>query len=227
MDFPCIKLHKNHRPINPKLCLNKQIDYNFYISLLNYLYNQIDMGFNPKYLITLHYQNSADYCRPIRETNNTLGFRDRYGFKASTPIWNSVAWDKFVDSCRNDIDLTMKNASQIRNLILKLVYGVKRLNRPDKYRIPNLYFFHEKGKVKLQFHTHILLPECDFSTEELHDLFNTSILERCKCIARWKKIDVTDVNKNEVYDVMGYLNKETNSKHIPLDPWNSNPIISN
>ena len=121
----------------------------------------------------------------------------------------------------------MKNTGKIRNLILKLIYGVKRLNRPDKYEIPNLYFFHEKGKVKLQYHTHILLPDCNYSIEELDDLFNTSIRERCKCLSRWKKIDITEVNTNEGFNVMGYVNKETNSQHTAFDFNNSIPIINN
>jgi len=227
MNYPSIKLDRNHKPINPNMRINTQLDYDFYIALLNYLYNQIDLGFKPKYLVSLHYQNPAEYCKPLRETNKPLGFGDRYGFKTPIPLWNSVAWDRFIEFNRNDIDLTMKNTGKIRNLILKLIYGVKRLNRPDKYEIPNLYFFHEKGKVKLQYHTHILLPDCNYSIEELEDLFNTSIVERCKCLSRWKKIDITEVNTNEGFNVMGYVNKETNSQHTAFDFNNSIPIINN
>jgi hypothetical protein len=224
MDYPFIKLDRNHHPINPNLIINSQVDYDYYIAVLNYLYNQINLGFKPKYLVSLHYQNPAEYCRPIRETNKTLGFGDRYGYKTSTPLWNSVSWDRFVEYNRNDIDLTTKNAGKVRNLILKIIYGVKRLNRPDKYEFPNLFFFHEKGKVKLQYHTHILLPDCNYDKDELLDIFNTSIRERCKCLSRWKKIDITDV-KYDMYGMMGYVNKETNSLHTALDPINSIPII--
>ena len=38
MDYFSIKLDKNHQPINPKLCINTQIDYDYYMAVLNYLY---------------------------------------------------------------------------------------------------------------------------------------------------------------------------------------------
>ena len=73
MDYPQIKLDKKHQPINPSLCINNQLDYDYYIALLNYLYNQCDMGFTPRYLVSLHHQNPAEYCKPIRETINPYG----------------------------------------------------------------------------------------------------------------------------------------------------------
>ena len=223
MNYSSIKLDKKHQPINPSLCIHTQIDYDYYIAVLNYLYQQVDMGFKPKYLVSLHYQNPAEYCKPIRETNKPLGFGDRIGFKTSIPLWNSVAWDRFIEYNRNDIDTTMKNTGKIRNLILKYLYGIKRLNRPDKFEFPNLYFFHEKGKVGLQYHTHILIPECKYHISEIEEVFNTSIRERCKCISRWKTIDITEVNSSR--GVMGYVNKETSSQHTAFDFLNSIPII--
>ena len=223
MNYSSIKLDKKHQPINPSLCIHTQIDYDYYIAVLNYLYQQLDMGFKPKYLASLHYQNPAEYCKPIRETNKPLGFGDRIGFKTSIPLWNSVAWDRFIEYNRNDIDTTMKNTGKIRNLMLKYLYGIKRLDRPDKFEFPNLYFFHEKGKVGLQYHTHILIPECKYHISEIEEVFNTSIRERCKCISRWKTIDITEVNSSR--GVMGYVNKETSSQHTAFDFLNSIPII--
>ena len=74
MNYSSIKLDKKHQPINPSLCIHTQIDYDYYMAVLNYLYQQVDMGFKPKYLVSLHYQNPAEYCKPIRETNKPLGF---------------------------------------------------------------------------------------------------------------------------------------------------------
>jgi hypothetical protein len=218
-----IKLHRNHKPIHPKVCINTQKDYEYYTAVMDYLYNQVEMGFTPKYLISLHYQNTSEYLKPLKETNKPYGFGDRYGFKTNRPLWHQVAWDDFIHYNRNDMDCVSVNASKIRNLILKILYGVKRLNRPDLYDIPNIFFFHEKGKVKLQYHTHILLPECSFTEEELKDLFNTTIRERCKCISRWKDIDVSPV-KYDIDGVLGYCNKETRSTHSALDFSNSIPI---
>ena len=128
----------------------------------------------------------------------------------------------------------MKNAGKISNCIQKILYGVKRLDRPDKYEMPNFYFMHEQGKTLTQYHTHIVLPECKYDREEIEDIFNTSIRERCKCISRWKRIDVSEVNSNDAYAVMGYVNKQTGaftiqktqSRHFALDPINSKPIIN-
>ena len=80
-----------------------------------------------------------------------------------------------------------------------------------------------KGKAKLQYHTHILIPECKYPISEIEDVFNTSIRERCKCISRWKTIDITEVNSSR--GVMGYVNKETSSQHTAFDFLNSIPII--
>lgn len=228
MIFPSIKLHKQHRPIHPDLEIKSQKDYDHYIALLNYLHNQVAKGFKPKYLISLHYNNPSEHLKAIRETNRPLGFGDRYGFKTPIPLWNSVAWDNFISYSRNDIDEVSRNARKVLNLILKTLYGVKRLNRPDKYEFPNLFFFHEQGKAKLQYHTHILIPETlyGYSVEELVDIFNTSIRERCKCISRWKYIDITPIeDKYDIDGILGYLNKETKASHTPLDFINSIPIV--
>jgi len=58
---------------------------------------------------------------------------------------------------------------------------------------------------------------------DLKDVFNTTIRKSRKCFSKWKNIDVTPVSNK--YDILGYLNKETNSKHISFDPHNSIPIV--
>jgi hypothetical protein len=58
---------------------------------------------------------------------------------------------------------------------------------------------------------------------ELKDVFNTTIRKSRKCFSKWKDIDVKPVS--DKYGIMGYLNKETNSKYLALDPYNSIPII--
>ncbi len=223
MSYQSIRLSKHHKPIHASVCLNKQVDYDYYMAVLNYLYEQVELGFKPKYLVSLHYQHPVEHCQPVKLTNRIYGHRDRYGFKSKRSLWSEVAMYKFWERWRNDNTKVEVDAGKIRNFILKSVYSVKRLNRLDKYKAPNLFFFHEKGKVKLQYHTHILLPECEFSTEDLKDIFNTSLQQRCQCISRWKKVDIREV-EGCASSIINYLNKETCSLHVALDFINSIPI---
>ena len=112
--------------------------------------------------------------------------------------------------------------------MLKLFYGIKRLNQTWKHNFPNLLFFHEKGKTKLQYHTHLLLPETTAynNVEDLLDCFNTTIRKSRKCLSKWKSIDVKEIDGRDKYKVIGYLIKETCSKHISFDPFNSIPILT-
>jgi len=128
---------------------------------------------------------------------------------------------------KNKKVLIIEDVTTSGNSVLKTIYGIKRLNRTDKYEFPNLFFFHEKGKVKLQYHTHLLLPEKNilFDTiEDLKDVFNTTIRKSRKCFSKWKDIDIKPIT--DAKGVIGYLNKESNNiNHLSFDPFNSIPII--
>ena len=223
-----IKLHKDHIPINSKVCINTQKDYEYYIGILLYLHHQLELGVDPYWFITFHYQHPTEHIKTIRETANTFGFKDRIGYKpkSKTSLWKEVASYNYWEYKRNDEDQVIKDASQIRNLILKYLYGIKRLNQTWKHIYPNLLFFHEKGKTKLQYHTHLLIPKTKnlTSQEDLYDFFNTQVRKQRKCFSKWKSIDITPVENK--YGVVGYLNKETTSKHISFDPYNSIPITT-
>ena len=58
-------------------------------------------------------------------------------------------------------------------------------------------------------------------TVGLIDVFNTTIRNSRKCFSKWKDIDVQEVKGEDKYEVIGYLNKETNSSHLSFDPYNS------
>ena len=148
-----------------------------------------------------------------------MKFGDRYGYKYFGDLWKQ----NYNQKKRSNVDIIYKNSGKIRNLLLKYLYNIKRLNQTWKYNFPNLLFFHEKGNVKLQYHTHLLLPDTYLhnSKEELLDTFNTSIRLRQKCFSKWKKIDIQEVDTADKYSVIGYLNKETTSKHLSFDPYNS------
>jgi len=227
MNYPRIKLHKNHIQLHPNLNINTQKDYDFYINTLLYLHNQIDLGFDPKWMVSFHYHHPVEQGTLIKETDKPYGFGDRYWFKTKRDIWKEVPYYNYLVKRRNTEDWLYNDASQIRNAILKELYGIKRLNQTWKYEFPNLFFFHEKGKTKLQYHTHLLLPDKNLrynSKDELEDIFNNSIKKKRKCFSNWK-VDITEVNSSR--GVIGYLNKETCFTHLSLDPYNSNPIIPN
>ena len=223
---PQIRLDRNHRSIHPSVSINNQEDYDYHIALLNYLYQQSQQGFDAKWLITIHYQHPSEHAKPFKETNNLYGFRDRINFKTKRSIWNETSLYNYWDKMRNDSYQVEKDANAIKCRILKHLYQVKRLNRPDKYKIPNYYFFNERGKSKLKYHTHIVLPEtiCYNSHKELEEVFNTTIRERSKSISLWKDIHVVEINS--INDIFGYLNKETTADFFAFDPINSNPIIN-
>ena len=215
-----INLDKNHTAINPKVCINTQQDYDHYMSVLVYLRNLLETNIvRPKWLISFHYSNDCDYIKPIKETDNLMGHKDRYGYKCFGDLWKQ----SYNNKKRENIDSTYKDARQIKNIVLKYLYNIKRLNQTWKYNYPNILFFHEKGKVKLQYHTHLILPDTTLcnNAEELIHTFNTAVRERSKCISKWKKIDVEEIDPNDKYSIIGYLNKETTSKHLSFDPINS------
>ena len=225
--YNSIRLHPQHIPFHPKSkVVTTQIQYDMSQSLLQYFYQQLELGLNPKWMMTLHYQHPHEHGRPIRETANPLGHKDRYGFKTYRNIWIEAITDKYWHKRRNDLDLITKDAGQVKNVILKRLYGIKRLNRQDKQDFPHLLFVHEKGKVKLLYHTHILLPEVSAgpnTAEAILAVFEEYIRPSRKCLSRWKRVDVSPITSKE--GAMSYLNKETSWPDYAFDPINSHPII--
>lgn len=224
--YPSIKLHKNHIPLHPKLNLKTQSDYDYNIEVLLYTLNQLTLGVRPKYLVSLHYKHPVEHSKPFKETNKPYGFGDRYGFKTNRDIWNEVPLYKYWEKKRNEEEQVIKDTKKIKCRILKYLYGIKRFNREDKYDYPNLLFYHEKGKVKLQYHTHILLDAKNLNTNDvdsIQDIFNTSIKETTKCLSTWKIIDVKPVYNAK--GIISYLNKETQQSHISFDFYNSHSIL--
>ena len=72
---------------------------------------------------------------------------------------SSLPYYKYWVNRRNNEDQVYEDTSQVRNVLLRYLYGIKRLNRTDKKEFPHIFFFHEKGKTKLQYHTHLLIPK--------------------------------------------------------------------
>ena len=197
------------------------------MEVLLYLHNQLLLGVEPVFMVSMHYQHPVEHSKPLKETDKPFGFGERYGFKTNRDIWNEVPLYKYWEKKRNEEEQVIKDTQKVKCRILKKLYGIKRLDRPDKYEFPNLLIFHEKGKVKLQYHTHILLTGKNLNTfdiDTLYDILNTSIRDETKCLSRWKKIDITPVTTP--YNALSYLNKETTCSHLSFDFINSHPIIT-
>ena len=215
-----ITFSKNHIPFHKNVLINTQEEYDNYLAMLQYLNNQVGLGFKPKWMVTYHLKHPREFLKPLKETNNQFGHRDTYGYKYSSHLWNQVGYDNYMLNRRNDYDLVSKENNHIKNLINKYLYGIKRFNRKDK--IPNMMFFIEKGRVKLQYHIHLLLTgqNCLFNDIiDIEDTLNSSILLRAKSLSKTKHIHCTKVDTP--IKVLSYLNKETKGKHLSLDTQSS------
>lgn len=186
-----------------------------------FLQDQLERGFNPRFMISFHYLHPSEMCWRTYETCNAYGFGNRIGFKSLYGFWKEVEMDKGMEHRRNDYESIIEDTSQIKNVLLKSLYGIKRLDKEWKYNFPNLFFFHEKGKSKLQYHTHLLMPETKVSNDvnDLYNIFNTSIRKKRKCFSKWKRIHIREIDSPK--KALSYLNKETNQFHNSLDYENS------
>jgi hypothetical protein len=218
-----IRLDKNHIPIHPKVRIDSQEHYDSHIQLLLYLHKQLDLGFTPGMMITYHLKHPAERLKARRETNNPLGFQDRIGFTSGGSLWNQVGFDNYINARRNDEFDTATDAGCVKNLILKHLYGIKRANQTWKYKMPPMVIVMEKGKVKLQYHIHMLLPQDGLILDSLDDVaevLNTSVRKRARCLSKWKRIDVKEID--DPRQTVSYLTKETNWNQCSLDFINSN-----
>ena len=215
-----IKLSRRHIPIHEGCVIWKQEQYDNHIEMLHYLNNQVALGFNPKWMISCHLKHPREYLKPIKETNNPLGFQDRVTYRKGGRLWNQVTYDNYMHKRRNDYDLTEKENHHIRNLIFKYLYGIKRGNQ--HWKTPNIMFFIEKGKIKLQNHIHILLSglNCLYDDRiDIEETLNSSVRLRAKSISETRKIHCREIDNP--YKAVSYLNKETSGNHLSLDTKNS------
>ena len=218
-----INLKKTHIPLPNKWIINNQSQY----ETAQFLMEQEQVGIKPSFFITFHYYHPDEVKKQI--------LTSKFGeFQKSNQLWKENPKEKFIRKRRLNEDDLEDDTKQIKNVILKELYGIKRLNQTWKYDFPNLLFFHELGKSKVKFHTHLLLTSTEYFSSgawrnnpsiSLEDVFNNRIRKKRKCFSNWKKIHV-----KKVFDVRGalsYLNKETNSYNYSIDYTNSNTIKTN
>jgi len=170
-----------------------------------FLLEQLELGFKPKWFITYHLFNPVE---------NKI--------KSNQSIWNSIPHYEYYDNRRNDYEAIVEDTSQIKNIALKYLYDIKRLDQDWKYDFPNLMFFHEKGKVKRQYHTHLLMPKCKYENKQLLEfIWNNKLKKKRKCFSKYH-IHIREID-NPIL-ALSYVNKETSMKHNSLDYINSHFI---
>ena len=148
--------------------------------------------------------------------------REKKGFSCV----DETNYDKWMRKRYADIDEIVADTRQINKRILRNLFGVRKINNSGN-ALPNLYYFHEKGKGKNRHdcphHTHLLLPNTPHHDRgELEHYFNSDRRFRSlKCLSH------QSIHVSKIYDTRGifnYLCKENRMNHISLDAINSTPI---
>ncbi len=148
--------------------------------------------------------------------------RERKGFSCV----EETNYDKWMRRRYADIDEIVADTRKVNKRILRNLFGVRNLNNYGN-ALPNLYYFHEKGKGKNRHdcphHTHLLLPRMKHhGKRELEHYFNSDKRFRSlKCLSH------QSIKVSKIYDAKGifnYLCKENSLNHISLDERNSTPI---
>lgn len=209
--------HKKQLPID------KDYGQQIKMATKNFLYEKEKLGFNPSHLVTIHYyhpdENDNCHTRHNDKTNQKRFYNS---------LWKDPAKNSFIRKRRlNENDL-ITDHRQIKNVVLKELYGIKRLNKEWKYEYPSCLFVYEKGKSKVKYHTHLLLSSTTYfksgawrnnPNQSLEDVFNQRISKKRKCFSNWKRIHI-----ERVFDVKGalsYLTKETDASNYSIDYHNS------
>ena len=212
--------------------------------LIKWSFKQINNGFDPFYLVTIHLENPNDWIRTKRETyNNPMGYKDRYGLNTEVDGIHLSAMDfiermslKYWSFRRGNDDLVSNDLQKAINVILYKYYGIKRL---EKYGDSiNRLVFLELGKQRSDrhLHAHILLPRrVQGDSPEEMELILAQLSNKVKSVSKqrtphMKTIDTLIIDdKYKMYNtpqkrVSAYCCKETNDQHLSLDIWNSKPI---
>ena len=131
-----INLLRNHKPLLKDWIIDNQSQY----ETAQFLMNQETLGFKPKYLVTFHYYHPDEVKK--KELVSSIN-----GNEFNHQLWNENPKDKFARKRRLDEDALIEDHQQIRNVILRDLYGVKRLNQTwKKDKFPHTLFVYEKGR---------------------------------------------------------------------------------
>ena len=167
---------------------------------LELLRQQLGRGADFYWMITFHYRNPTVRGWSKEKSSHLLQSGSVSG----------------LTRLRNDYIQVSKDAEHIRNLLLKEIWGIKRLNK-KRTDGPVMIFFHEKG-AGLQYHTHLLIsqtPQPYLSVESLENLWKNRIMPRAKCLSRTNSVDIRAVQS--ITGAFGYLTKEISSRDNVID----------
>lgn len=192
-----------------------------------FLEKQTILGFKGAWFLTFHYYSPSERVYKFRERKQDIskGIVERIGFKSKdqSSIWRQSGDTKLI-TMRNDPDQVSFDCKHLINVLLNLLFGIKR---PHTYtgELPRILTFHEMGFE--QYHTHLVIPECSIcgsiverrNFTQLYYLLNTKVRKKVKSLSKWKTIDVRPVNNQS--GLYSYLNKQTNSTRTSFDPMSS------
>ncbi len=228
------------RPINNKA--TKSSTYKF-------LREQIRRGCESAWFVSLHFVHPDEFLQEVKETKRPYGFGERIYFDSYGSHWDTIGTYESKVAAKRSLNETHRNIKDIRNKILKNLYGVKRLDRLWNYKLNPIFFFTEKGKYSSikdskdqDFHLHIALPKIDsltFKNEKnprpVTEKNLRVFLERdlnglkrlCKSTSFKRSIDVQKVEewKGGTKGLFYYLNKETDIENKNVDFMNSLMLV--
>lgn len=192
------------------------------VELRGYLENQLNLGFQPRYMISYHFRSPEETCWRGKEQPNAIATQARHRPRTST--WNQVGSYHYYQKRRNNPDLASTDNEHIKNLLIRRHFGHQRLDQWNKTKLPPMLFFLERG-MGVQLHGHLLipqpLPEFD-AHQSLAAEWKGYLPQHAKCLSRQRPADVRPVT--DAAGIMGYLCKETSSGHVSLDFIASNLI---
>ena len=194
-------------------------------ALLKYLWQDLSNGFDPAFMLTYHYKSPAEQgCSlqrpPLRPPTSVSSSRPCiYSHKGS--VLTQVSRYSAIERRRSDIDLVSKDALHIRKILTQQFW---RRTTPRQQRTdPHLYFFHELGRAKLQYHTHVLIsmpPDPFTNAPAITQGWIEKILPKATNLsAAQTGVDVKELP--DLFQTIGgiiYLTKETSAAHSVLDP---------
>ena len=199
-------------------------------SVFEVLEQQIGRGFEPRWFVTYHYKQPSDDLVPEREKNsNRWGYRDSDRGCSDSELnfnqWNRSGAYTAKERIKNSREQVEMNTIEMRNRLLKMFYGVSKLDQyqKKKYNVKPMLFFHEQGRSKVKYHTHLVLGDTrlNLNTEShIQAIFNSELPRygmkgNIKCLAINKSIKVEHIYDQE--GLFDYLNKETTPEEMSLD----------
>lgn len=195
------------------------------LALLKYLWQDLSKGFRPRFMLTYHYKSPAEMgCslqRPSLSSTTTLHSHLPRIVTQRASVLSQVPRYSAIERRRNDIDLVSKDALHIRKILVQQLWR-KTTPRPQRTN-PHLYFFHELGRAKLQYHTHLLIsmPPHPFTTvPAITEGWKEQIQPKANSLSTSKAgFDVKELPG--LYEAIGsiiYLTKEVSSTYAVLDP---------